>query len=44
MLESREPLKQTKGDFVFFMSADDEYNLHIVEWCRAASKIIRKRR
>ena len=27
-------LHQAVGDFIFFMSADDEFNHHIVEWCQ----------
>jgi glycosyltransferase involved in cell wall biosynthesis len=27
-------LKEAKGDFVFYISADDNYSPHIVEWCR----------
>lgn len=27
-------LAQAKGDFIFYMSADDSYSPHIVEWCR----------
>lgn len=27
-------VKEAAGDFVFFMSADDEYSPQLVEWCR----------
>lgn len=29
-------LKEAAGDFICYMSADDGYSPHIVEWCRAA--------
>lgn len=32
-------LEVASGDFLFFMSADDDYSPHIVEWCQSAVKM-----
>lgn len=34
MLTANAGVKEARGDFIIFLSADDEYNLRLVEWCQ----------
>ncbi|MGE3623529.1 MAG: glycosyltransferase family 2 protein [Bdellovibrionales bacterium] len=36
MLSTNLGLRESTGDYLFFMSADDSYSPHIVEWCHSA--------